>query len=187
MTNTIVYFEKSGKKNTTETLALARRRAMELGIKKVVMASTHGYTALEGAQVFANTGVELFAVSISPTFDDMGWKMSQEEKERIEKSGVRVITSLHSLADGVSEGFYGESTPGNIVANTLRFFSQGMKVAVEVSIMAMEAGVIPPESEIIAIGGTDEGCDTAIVVKSSFARKIKEFKVCEILCKPRIA
>ncbi|KPJ80527.1 MAG: hypothetical protein AMS17_20375, partial [Spirochaetes bacterium DG_61] len=82
---------------------------------------------------------------------------------------------------------YGENTPGSIVANTLRFFSQGMKVAVEISIMALEAGLIAPGNEVIAIGGTDEGADTAIVARPAFARKIKEYRVCEILCKPRLA
>jgi hypothetical protein len=66
-------------------------------------------------------------------------------------------------------------------------FSQGTKVAVEISIMALEAGLISPDSEVISIGGTSEGCDTALVVRPSFARKIKDYRICEILCKPRIA
>jgi hypothetical protein len=113
--------------------------------------------------------------------------MSPEERKQVEQAGVRVLTTLHGLADGVTEGLYGESTPGSVVANTLRFFSQGMKVAVEVSIMALEAGLIPAGREIIACGGTDEGCDTAVVVRPVHARRIKEFRICEILCKPRIA
>jgi hypothetical protein len=112
--------------------------------------------------------------------------MGTEERLRIEQAGVRVLTTLHGLADGVAEGMYGENTPGSVVAYTLRLFSQGMKVAVEVSIMALEAGLIPAGREIIAVGGTDEGCDTAIVARPAHARKIKEFRICEILCKPRI-
>ncbi|HUT66011.1 MAG TPA: pyruvate kinase alpha/beta domain-containing protein [Spirochaetota bacterium] len=187
MKGSVTYFEKRGKSNTVETLTIARDRAVQLGIRSAVVASTHGYTALEAAKVLKKTGIEVIAVSICSSYDDMGWTMTEEERERIEKQGVQVLTSLHSLADGVAEGHLGESTPGNIIANTLRSFSQGMKVAFEISIMALEAGMIEPGEEIVAVGGTDEGCDTAIVAKPAFARKVKDFLVCEILCKPRMA
>lgn len=187
MERTVVYFEKRGKQNTEETLRLARARAEELGIKQVVAASTHGYTALKAAEIFQGSAIELIAVSISTAFDKEGWTMSPKERKKVEQAGVRVLTTIHGLADGVAEGLYGESTPGNVIANTLRMFSQGMKVAVEVSIMALEAGVVPMDREIIAVGGSDEGCDTAVVVRPAYARKIKEYRICEILCKPRIA
>ncbi|UCF99746.1 MAG: hypothetical protein JSV89_09450 [Spirochaetaceae bacterium] len=182
----ITYFEKRGKQNTEETLRLTRKRAEELGIKQVVLASTHGYTALQAAEIFKGTDIELIAVSISTAFDREGWTMSAEERRRVEQAGVRVLTTIHGLGDGVAEGLYGEHTPGSAVAYTLRLFSQGMKVAVEVAIMALEAGLVQAGREIVVIGGTDEGCDTAIVVRPSYARKIKEFRICEILCKPRI-
>jgi hypothetical protein len=187
MERTIAYFDQRGKQNTETVLKLARRRAEELGIAQVVMASTHGHTAQVAARVFAGSGIELIAVSISAAFDQEGWTMSPSERESVEKTGVRVLTTLHGLADGVAEGLQGEATPGSILANTLRFFSQGMKVAVEVSIMALEAGLIPAGKEIIAIGGTDEGCDTAVVARPAYARKIKDYRICEILCKPRLA
>ena len=181
-----IYFEKKGKQNTETTLRLARARAEELGVRQVVLASTHGYTALQAAEVFRYGEFELIAVSISTAFDREGWTMSAEERRRVEQAGVRVLTGLHGLADGVAEGLYGENTPGSVIANTLRLFSQGLKVAVEVSIMALEAGMIRSSQEIVAIGGTDEGCDTAIVVRPAHAHRIKEFRICEILCKPRI-
>lgn len=187
MKGSVTYFEKRGKSNTVETLTIARDRAVQLGIRSAVVASTHGYTALEAAKVFKKNGIEVIAVSLSASFDDMGWTLTGEERERIEKQGVKVLTSLHSLADGVAEGHLGESTPGNIIANTLRSFSQGMKVAFEISIMALEAGMIEPGEEIVAVAGSTDGCDTAIVVKPAFARKVKDFLVCEILCKPRMA
>ena len=186
MDSTVVYFEKRGPQNTETTLRLARGRAEELGLRHIVLASTHGNTALQAAEVFRDSGIQLIAVSISTAFEKEGWTMSTEERQRIEQAGVRVLTTIHGLADGVAEGLYGENTPGSVVAYTLRLFSQGMKVAVEVSIMALEAGLIPAGGEIIAVGGTDEGCDTAIVARPAHARRIKEYRICEILCKPRI-
>ena len=117
MEGSIAYFEKRGKENTGKTVEIAKRRALELGISEVVIASTHGYSALQAAQVFSDTDTRITAVSISPTFDDVGWRMT----------------------------------------------------------------------EVISIGGTDEGVDTAIVAIPAFARKIKEYRVLEILCKPRMA
>jgi len=187
MDGKVVYFEKPGKQNTEDTLRLARARAEELGIKQGVVASTHGYTALKAAEIFEGSGIEIIAVSISTAFDKEGWTMNAEERAKVEQAGARVLTTMHGLADGVAEGLYGENTPGSVIANTLRMFSQGMKVAVEVSIMALEAGVLPRGREIIAVGGTGEGCDTAVVLRPAYARKIKEYRICEILCKPRIA
>jgi len=182
----ITYFENTGAENTTKTLELAKNRALELNIKTIVLASTHGYTALEAAKTFKGHKIDLIAVGISPTFSDVGWNMAYEEKLAIEQAGVKVLTTLHALADGVAEGFYGEHTPGTVMAETLRCFCQGMKVAVEVAVMALEAGLVSEADEIIAIGGTGEGCDTAIVIKPAYARKVKDIRICEIICKPRI-
>ena len=186
MVQKIIYFEKVGKDNTVVTLEAARNRAIELGIKQVVVASTHGYTAKTAADVFKGTGIEIIAVGISCSFSDEGWDMKFEERREIEEKGIKVLTTLHGLGDGVSEAFLNENTPGSIVADTLRCFSQGMKVAVECSIMAAEAGLISIDREVISVAGTGEGADTAVVLKPAYARKFKELKICEILTKPRI-
>ena len=181
------YFEQGGRGCTAETLRAARERAVQLGVRSVVVASTHGWTALEAAAAFEGTGIRVIAVSLSAAFENEGWTMTPPERAALEARGIPVLTCLHSLADGIAEGFLGESTPGNIVANTLRWFSQGMKVAVETSIMVVEAGLVTAGAEIVAVAGTTEGADTAIVIRPSFARTVKDLRVCEILCKPRIA
>ena len=129
----------------------------------------------------------MIAVSISASFDDMGWTMSAAERGKLEARGVRVLTSGHALGDGIAEGFNGENTVASNVANVLRWFSQGMKVAVEISLMAAEAGLVPAGAELISVAGTNDGADTAIVIAPSFARKVKEMSIREILCKPRTA
>ena len=40
-----IYFDKPGKKNTKETIQIAKKRAQELGIKTIVISSSGGYTA----------------------------------------------------------------------------------------------------------------------------------------------
>ena len=44
----IVYFEEAGRVNTEETLRLAKERGEELGIRRFVIASTLGPTAVKG-------------------------------------------------------------------------------------------------------------------------------------------
>jgi hypothetical protein len=187
MERRIVYFDGKGEGNTAETLRIARERAGELSIRHVLVASTHGGTALQAADVFQNSGIEVIAVSICAAFSDMGWTMSAGERAKLEARGIRVLTSAHALGDGISEGLYGENTVGSVVACTLRWFSQGMKVAVEISLMAAEAGLVVAGTELIAVAGTNDGADTAIVIAPSFARRVKEVSIREILCKPRMA
>ena len=186
MDRKVVYFEKAGPVNTAETLRLARERAGELGIRHLLVASTHGSTALQAADFFKGSGVEVIAVSICAAFDDMGWTMSAAERRGLEARGIRLLTSGHALGDGISEGFNGENTVGAIVAGTLRWFSQGMKVAVEISLMAADAGLVPAGTELISVAGTNDGADTAIVVAPAFARRVKDVSIREILCKPRV-
>jgi hypothetical protein len=187
MERRIVYFDRAGPENTAETLRIVRARAEELGIRRILVASTHGGTALQAAAVFQGSGIEVIAVSICAAFSDMGWTMTATERGALEARGIRVLTSAHALGDGIAEGFHGEHTVGAVVAGALRWFSQGMKVAVEISIMAAEAGLVDVGTELIAVAGTNDGADTAAVIAPSYARKPAELRIHEILCKPRIA
>ena len=47
-----LYFEKAGIENTETTLKIAKKRAEELGIKTIVIASTVGDTAVKAMDVF---------------------------------------------------------------------------------------------------------------------------------------
>jgi hypothetical protein len=78
-----------------------------------------------------------------------------------------------------------ESAPNRVVRETLYRFCQGMKVAVEISLMAADAGVLDVSREVVAVGGTNEGADTAIVLKPSYTRRFKDLEIREIIAKPR--
>jgi hypothetical protein len=186
MEGKILYFEQPGKGNTDVTLEAARERAQALGVRQVVVASTHGYTAKRAQQAFAGQEVEIIAVSICAGFADAGWTMGEEERAELERLGITVLTSMHSLGDDVNEAF-GVRSPNRIVRETLYRFCQGMKVAVEVALMAADAGLLDMTREVIAVAGTDEGADTAVVLAPAYARKFKELEIREILAKPRRA
>jgi hypothetical protein len=60
-----------------------------------------------------------------------------------------------------------------------------MKVCVETALMAADAGLIPVSEEVLAIGGTDIGADTAVVLKSATTDRFFELEIREIICMPR--
>ncbi|MDQ1278812.1 MAG: uncharacterized protein QG670_72 [Thermoproteota archaeon] len=189
MEKNIIYFEKKGVSNTNRTIEAARKRAEELGIKDVVVASSHGGTALKVAEAFQKMKENIVAITISSSFGEEGWVMTEEERKKLIVKGIRVLTCLHSLGDNVSSAFIeknGGTSIEEVVRETLYRFSQGMKVCVEIVMMAADAGLIDVDKEVIAIAGTGEGADTAVVVKPSYPRKFQSLEIREIIAKPRI-
>jgi hypothetical protein len=187
MEKSILYFETAGEENTEATLRAARERATQLGIKDVVVATTHGETAIRARDVFG-PDANIVAVTICESFSEKGWSMSREEHRRLVERGISVLTASHALGDGVASAIvdkYGGGDLVKAVRDTLYRFGQGMKVCVEVALMAADAGLIPVDGEVIAIAGTGEGADTCIVVKPAYPRKFYELEVREIVAKPR--
>jgi len=186
---TTLVFERAGKQNTEATLEIAKERAVALGIRQVVVASTHGYTASKAQALLGPEGIKVIAVSICHSFESDGWTMTREERARLERMGVIVHTGIHALGDGVGSAFsekYGGRAAEEIVRDTLYRFSQGMKVAVECALMAADAGLLDTDQEAIAIAGTESGADTAIVCKPAYPRAFHRFQILEILAKPRV-
>jgi len=184
---TTLYFEKTGPENTDILLSAAKMRAVELGIKDIVVATTHGSTAIKAQEAFG-PDVNIVAVTISEGFKDKGWAITESERKALEDGGIRVLTSIHALGGDVGSAFtdkYGGGYPVRAVRDTLYRFGQGMKVAVEIVLMAADAGLIGMDGEVIAIAGTGDGADTCIVVKPAYPRKFFELEIREILAKPR--
>jgi uncharacterized protein len=62
----IDYFDRPGPANTRDTLESCGRRAAELGLGSVVIASLRGESARLALEVLGGTGLELVAVTIPP-------------------------------------------------------------------------------------------------------------------------
>ena len=58
-------------------------------------------------------------------------------------------------------------------------------MAVEVAVMAADAGLAPTDREIIAVGGTGRGADTALVLRAAHMNSFFDLEIREIICKPR--
>jgi hypothetical protein len=71
-----------------------------------------------------------------------------------------------------------------IIAYTLRTFCEGMKVAVEMALMATDAGLVRTDEPVIAVAGTGRGADTAIVLKPTNAQTFFDMEFLEFICMP---
>ena len=185
MEQKIVYFDKPGVDNMEETLRIAKKRADELGIKTFVVASTVGNTGARAVEVFK--GMNVIVVSHSAGFRGPNTQeLTEENREKIVKGGGVIFTATH-LFSGVGAAMRKKFTTyllGDIVANTLRLLGQGMKVVVEITVMAADAGLVRTDEDVIAIAGTGRGADYAVVVRPVNSADFFDLKIKEILCKP---
>ncbi|UNC92884.1 pyruvate kinase alpha/beta domain-containing protein [Candidatus Contubernalis alkaliaceticus] len=178
-------WDQKGIEMTEKTLDQAVKRGEELGIQHYVVASSTGYTA----GLLAKKKVNLVCVRYHMGFKEAGKQlMSEEIEQELKGQGVKVLTTTH-LMGGIDRGLenkLGGAYPPSIVAHTLRMFGQGTKAAVEISVMALDAGLIPYGSPVISIGGSGRGADTALVIQPAHAKNFFDTQIKETICKPRI-
>lgn len=181
-----MYFDKTGEENTDTTLELAGRRAKELGIEELVLATSSGATAFRALELCP--GLKIVAVSYHAGFREP-FKLSLTGKARsdLESKGVRVVCATHALS-GVERGL-AKKLPGVypvlLVAETLRLFGQGTKVAVEVAVMASDAGALSGKP-VVSLGGSGKGADTALVLTPACQSQFLDLQIHEIICKPSL-
>lgn len=187
----MVHFDKAGEQNTKKTLELAVERAKELGIKDIVIAS-HTEKAntinsfLEMGDIVENFRVSCVTHHVG--FKEPGsFESSEETLDYLRNKGVKVLTTTHLFANIERDitNKFGGLYPGGIVSATLRCFGQGVKVCFEISVMALDAGLIPYGEDIIAIAGKARGADTAVVISPAHSNKFFDTRLREIICMPR--
>lgn len=200
---TTVYFEKPGKENTGETLKIALEAAKEREIDTILVSSTTGWTALEAINVFEGSDLRLIIVTHQTGYRDSGVQLVPEEtREKLLKAGAIVCTGTDVLTGGVEVGISrqrpAKTAPqegrlpsivppvSTIIAHTLRLFSQGVKVCVEIAMMAADGGLISTDRPVVSVAGSHAGADTAMVLTPSTSNRIRDLKIHEILAKPHL-
>jgi hypothetical protein len=181
-----VYFPEPGSANTEKTLEIAKKRAEQLGIRTIVVASTSGETGVKAVKLLANYKVVVVTHATGFQAPDAQELTPQNRAKILEKGGL-ILTATHAFG-GVGRAVrrrLNSYQVDEIIAQTLRVFGQGTKVACEIALMAADAGLIRTDEEIISIGGTGSGADTALVIKPAHTHDFFELKVKEVLCKPR--
>ena len=181
-----VYFEAPGKQNTESVLELVKNYAQDEGIRDIVVASTTGETGVKASRLFRE--FNLVVVSHHVGFQEPGvWELKEENCKKILGNGAKILTATHALsgAERAVRKKFETIMPLEIMAHTLRLFGEGTKVCVEITVMAADAGLIPVDREVIAIGGTGRGADTALVIKPATASRFFNLEIREIIAKPR--
>ncbi|NIO00358.1 MAG: hypothetical protein GTN93_34705, partial [Anaerolineae bacterium] len=123
-----------------------------------------------------------------------------ETRRKLEEDGATVYTGTDVLTGTVEVGMSRQRPPRTtaqegrlpwivppvptIVAHTLRLFSQGVKVCVEIAMMAADSGLVPVDKPVVSVAGSHAGSDTAMVITPATSNRIRDMKLHEILAKP---
>ena len=178
-----MYWDKAGARNTDGTIELALDRAAELGIGYIVVASCSGDSIYKVLQKKPDLQIIGVTHHVGPGEDEM----SSATREDLTAKGVKLLTTTHLFAgvDRAIRNQFGGVYPAEIMAQTLRIFGQGIKVAVEIAVMALDAGLIPYGEDVVAIGGSATGSDAAIIIRPAHSNQFFKTEVREIVCMPR--
>ena len=157
------------------------------GIRHVVVATSTGETGIRFLEALAGRGVSLVCVTHHAGFrtgDDRD--LLSEHAATLRAAEVPIVLATHVLS-GIGRSIssqFGGTTPVELIAHTLRLFGQGMKVCVEIAVMAADAGLIPTDEDVISVGGTGRGADTAVVLRPAHANRFFGLRIREVLSKP---
>lgn len=188
------YFRSRGEVNTRKALELARERALQLKLLKIVVASETGRSALKALQFLQGTELKLIVVTHYParTWGPKGEipiGLARPEyrhvKRYLEEQGAIVVQGTRPFA-GIGRALgWDAPVPATFVDKALELFSSGTKIAIEAALMATDAGALDMGEEVVTLGGTYKGLDTALLVKTSFSGNLfTDFEVLEVIAKP---
>jgi hypothetical protein len=185
------YFDVHGEVNTDKAIELARRRADELGIRKVVVASETGLTALKVLDAFPGSYVIVVSSAAGTCVEG---SVIGDLMIGIPDEGI-----LSELRERGAEVIRGTDPFWNIAAHTgvtdacklgMMFFKVvcgGLHVCMTGVLEATDAGHLVEGEEVVALAGSFVGLDTAIVAgAANSVNFFRAFEVREIVCKPRM-
>lgn len=177
---------KSDELDTAEVLNIAQEYARDRDIDDVVVASTGGDTGVGAIKVFDPREKNVVVVGHSTGFSEPNeQELDEEAVQEIEKAGGKVFVGpmiFHNLnsAIGEKEGF----STDDLVADTLRLFGQGTKVALECVLMAADAGLVDTGKDVLSIAGTGSGADTVLLIHSANSSDFFQSRIKEVVAKP---
>jgi hypothetical protein len=183
----IIYLERPGPQNTEDVIDAVTAYIARSGLERVVVASTTGSTATKFAKALENKA-KLIVVTHHTGFSQEGAQRFDAEKRRnLELQGITVLTQSHVLSGverSISRKFGGVSRVETISEALRSLLGHGLKVCVEIAIMAADAGAIPI-ADIVAVGGTGSGSDTAVVIRPAHMNNFFDARIREIIVMPR--
>jgi hypothetical protein len=200
MEKKIVYFDEPGPQNTDAVIAAVKERIIETEVKYVVVASTSGNTALKAAKALKALNVKVVCVTvyagIKLAWPEYGKWPAKNIRKSLLQLGVKVLDETPWIFKGVTfdAQFLKRAAPSwathEFISRTMGY---GFKTALEVVLLAAEAGAVPINEEVVSIAGTGwlgGGADCAVIVRPSPVSKTtdveKGLEVREIIAIPRV-
>ncbi len=184
-----VQFEAPGTVNTDAVVQCVLDRLERGDIEHVVVATTTGDTGVRFMEALKETSAQLICVTHHMGFRELNQiELEPMLASQLREGGARVVTMSHALsgvARAISKKFGGTSTT-EMIAHTLRMFGQGMKVCVEIAVMAADTGAIPAGRDVICVGGSGRGADAAVVLQPAHMNAFFDTKIRELLCWPKL-
>lgn len=181
-----IYFDNAGAKNTATVLAAVKARAAELGIGTVVLHSVTGATAVRAVEVMK--GFRLVVVTNPTGHEEPNQQEFLTEHRVYVEARDGIIYTVTPVFGGLSNAMnrrFKTLALGELVANTLTVFGNGMRNAVESMVTAADGGLVRVGESVVAIGGSEGGADTAVVCKPVNSLDFWDLRIGEIICKPR--
>lgn len=178
-------FPGPGKENTAQALAVLGEGIARYGVSQVVVASTWGDTGLAVARMLEGSNIRLVVVTHNVGFREPGGlEILPETRAGIEALGGRVHTGTMAFRNiGTAIRDRQQYSQQDLVANTLRLFGQGIKVCVEIVLMAADSGLISSH-DVLAVAGTGRGADTVALIAPQSSNRLFDLQVKDILAKP---
>lgn len=179
------YFNTAGKENTDTVLNLVKRYVQREDVKDVIVASTTGETGVKASEIIKRCNVVV--VTHSSGFKELGKnELLENFRREIVDNGGRIFTGTHALssAERAIRKNFGTIQPLELFANVLRLFGEGTKVCVEITLMAMDAGLISGDKDVVAVAGSGRGADTALRIHPANSAQFFDLKIREVIAKP---
>ncbi|UCE10936.1 MAG: hypothetical protein JSW61_03125 [Candidatus Thorarchaeota archaeon] len=180
------YFDDASPEHTDAVLSLVSKTLeTNKAIRYVVVATTQGDTGVAAARRFSDWNVIVVTHQtgfIAPNFNEL----TKESRREIEDAGATILTTTHAFAGvgrSLRKQFDTWSVP-EIFSIAYRTLGQGTKVCAEIALMAADSGLIPVDEDVICVGGTGRGADTAWIVRPTYTNTFADLQLKACICKP---
>ncbi len=179
-------FKRPGPRNTDAVLECVKQRAEQLSIGKVVVATCSGKSGFRALELLGQERKVICVTHVTGFREPNFQEMEQSVREELQGKGAVVFTGQHAFG-GVGRGIRNKLQThqvDEIMAWTLRTFGQGVKVCLEIALMAADAGLVRTDEDIIAVGGTGSGLDAACVISPANSFNLFDARIRQVICKP---
>jgi uncharacterized protein len=183
-----ISFEKPGKANTIATLENAKSNADIMDTKKIIIASTKGGTIQEAVKIFDPKVYKLICVTHNYGFKEgIDQEFPTELRQDLESKGVKFVSGVLAFS-GVGSALlkkYQFFDFTSLFSKTIKaLIGDGIKVCMEIVLMAVDAGFAKLDDCVISVGGTGTGADCCCLFKAASSRMFDKLRLQAILAKP---